>query len=200
MFQICIKWGIKPTDYLQVDASRYLIDREGPFSLATRTRSTKPSGPILYPTALFVFPLSRAMSAPQVTWAGIVSNDTKPPPLTLEDLRDEYGLRTADKRVNKASIHLVYPSFGVEEGFTKEDELWMPGERETDEHGVNRTARALYGVLRAQDTYLRIIDHSMTMNDTLKLTGHREYDVPTGGGKGSSPPEPIQHILNELND
>ncbi|KAG8998219.1 hypothetical protein FRB94_006998 [Tulasnella sp. JGI-2019a] len=109
-------------------------------------------GSIAHPTALFVSPLSRAMSTLEITYAGIVTNDTKLEPLIMENLRDTYGLRTADKRVKKTLIHLTYPSFRFEDGFTEEDELWMPGEREKEEHREKRTAKALDEILRVKDT------------------------------------------------
>lgn len=70
----------------------------------------------------------------------------------MEDLRETYGLRTSDKRMNQTLIHLTYPSFEFEEGFTEEDELWIPGERESDEHREARTKRALGRILRSEDT------------------------------------------------
>lgn len=92
------------------------------------------------------------MSTLAIAYAGIVTNGTQLSPLIMEGLRDEYGLRTADKRANRTLIHLTHPSFRFEDGFAEEDELWMPGERESDEHRVDRTAGALDEIMRVGDT------------------------------------------------
>jgi hypothetical protein len=41
------------------------------------------------------------------------------------------GVHTCDKRRTSTYIEYTFPGFDIEEGFTEEDELWDPLERET---------------------------------------------------------------------
>lgn len=106
-------------------------------------------GGIPLPTKLYVSPLSRALHTFQLSFAGIVDD---PPPTIVEDLRDAYGLRTADKRHNKTWIHEMFPEYEFESGFTEEDELWVEGVRESDDHVEARVEKVLDRILKTKDT------------------------------------------------
>ncbi|KIO29220.1 hypothetical protein M407DRAFT_171552 [Tulasnella calospora MUT 4182] len=135
-------------------------------------------GGIPLPTAFFVSPLIRALHTFQITFAGIVDD---PEPLIIENLRDSYGLRTADLRHNKTWIREQYPTYRFEDGFTEQDELWMKDERETDEHTEKRVRGVLDKILTIEDTYLAIVAHSKVVEATFNITKHQDFDVPTGG-------------------
>ncbi|KAG8980396.1 hypothetical protein FRC05_006027 [Tulasnella sp. 425] len=138
----------------------------------------KRGGGIPLPTAFFVSPLVRALHTFQITFAGLVDD---PQPLIIENLRDSYGLRTADLRHNKTWIQEQYPTYKFEDGFTEQDELWMKDERETDEHTEKRVKGVLDKILKIDDTYLAIVAHSKVVEATFNITKHQDFDVPTGG-------------------
>lgn len=109
----------------------------------------KRGGGIPIPTALYVSPLVRALHTFQITFAGIIE---QPVPTIIENLRDSYGLRTADLRHNKTWIREQYPTYKFEDGFTEQDELWMKDERESDAHTEKRVKGALDKILKTDDT------------------------------------------------
>ncbi|KAG8989457.1 hypothetical protein FRB90_002240 [Tulasnella sp. 427] len=134
-------------------------------------------GGIPLPTALFVSPLRRALYTFNYTFDGVVESRT---PLIVENLRDAYGLRTSDWRHNKTWIHERFPRYEFEEGFTESDELWQEGKREPTEHVQKRVKGVLDKLFSLSDTYLALVAHDKVLSATFNLTGHPDYDVPTG--------------------
>ncbi|KAL4081441.1 hypothetical protein V8B97DRAFT_26584 [Scleroderma yunnanense] len=49
----------------------------------------------------------------------------------MENIREEIGVHTCDKRRTRTYIQETFPEYAIEEGFTEEDELWSPDIRET---------------------------------------------------------------------
>lgn len=135
-------------------------------------------GGIPLPTALFVSPLRRTLYTLNESFAGVVDC---PPPLIVENLRDAYGLRTSDWRHNKTWIHERFPGFEFEEWFTERDELWEEGKREPTEHVQERVKDVLDRIFTLSDTYLALVAHDKVISATFNLTGHPDYDLPTGG-------------------
>ncbi|KAG8909604.1 hypothetical protein FRC01_006838 [Tulasnella sp. 417] len=135
-------------------------------------------GGIPLPTALFVSPLRRALFTLNISFAGVVHCT---PPLIIENLRDAYGLRTSDWRHNKPWIHERVPGFEFEEGFTESDELWEKDKREPTEHVQERVKGVLDRIFALSDTYLALVAHDKVISATFNLTGHPDYELPTGG-------------------
>lgn len=135
-------------------------------------------GGIPLPTALFVSPLRRALFTFNMSFTGVVDC---PSPLIIENLRDAYGLRTSDWRHNKTWIHEHFPRFEFEEGFTENDELWKKEEREPTEHVQERVKGVLDQIFTLSDTYLALVAHDKVISATFNLTGHPDYNLPTGG-------------------
>ncbi|KAG8790086.1 hypothetical protein FRC12_012777 [Ceratobasidium sp. 428] len=102
-----------------------------------------------------------------------------------KDLREMIGIHTTDKRRSKSYIQQTFPNFDIEPGFSEEDELWTPTTRETDAEMEPRLKRALdhiFGsLLDEDDTYISVTAHSGTIAAALRVLGHREYRLPTGG-------------------
>ncbi len=91
------------------------------------------------------------------------------------------GMHTCDKRSTRSIIEERYPQYKIEAGFTEQDVLWKPDERESD---PERDARLLV-LLRdifAQDsnTVLSLTAHSGAITSVLKVTGHRAFALLTG--------------------
>ncbi|KAG8706595.1 hypothetical protein FRC09_002334 [Ceratobasidium sp. 395] len=135
--------------------------------------------PVPLPTKIFSSPLSRAAQTLELTFSEILRR-TNARPYIIEDLREMIGIHTTDKRRTKSYIQQTFPDFDIEPGFTEEDELWTPTTRETDAEMEPRLKRALdyiFGsLLDENDT-----SHSGTIAAALRVLGHREYRLPTGG-------------------
>lgn len=58
-----------------------------------------------------------------------------------QDFREIYGSHTCDKRSPARTIRERFPMVKIEPGFTEEDELWLPDDRETDAHMQLRARR-----------------------------------------------------------
>lgn len=111
------------------------------------------------------------------------------PPLVVEDLRETIGVHTCDKRNTRTFIHNRYPKFEFERGFTEEDELWTADYRETPAEQNVRTRRFLDALFESdwdasptkRQTYVSVTAHSGVINSFLEVTGHRPFNVSTGG-------------------
>ena len=80
-----------------------------------------------------------------------------PPPL-LQNLRERLGVHTCDIRPPAFELETVYGrvrnatnplDFVLEPGFTKDDDLWSPTKRETDE-SMDRRAKLILSELFAE--------------------------------------------------
>ncbi|KAI9059301.1 phosphoglycerate mutase-like protein [Trametes sanguinea] len=104
--------------------------------------------------------------------------------LILEYLREEYGEHTCDLRFPRSTIAQKFPPpiYQFEEGFTEEDSLWKPDERESKEH-VRQRGRAVLDRIFSYDkeTYIGITAHSGIINGFIGTMGRPRYPLPTGG-------------------
>ncbi|KAJ1300361.1 hypothetical protein OPQ81_005180 [Rhizoctonia solani] len=144
--------------------------------------------PVPLPTRLFSSPFSRAALTLDITFFGILTHTkdgTGLRPYIMENLREMNGEHTCDKRNPKSKIHEQYPEFDFEPGFTEEDELWTPDHRETVPEIDKRLKLALdqiFGsLLNKNDIFISITAHSGTIAAALRMLGHKEYVLPTGG-------------------
>ncbi|CAE6416868.1 unnamed protein product [Rhizoctonia solani] len=140
------------------------------------------------PTILFSSPFSRAALTLDITFSGILTHmkdGTGLRPYIMENLREMNGEHTCDKRNPKSRTHEMYPEFDFEPGFTEQDELWTPDHRETVPEIESRLKVALdeiFGsLLSKNDIFISITAHSGTIAAALRVLGHREYVLPTGG-------------------
>lgn len=149
-----------------------------------------PSG-IPVPNVIYSSPLTRATRTLEITWTGITlpnktCNDPSFPSYKVviaENCREVYGVHTCDKRHPKSWIAENFPLFTFDRGFTEEDELWTPDDRETDEH-VNMRALSILDHIwhrHPADTYVSITAHSGFIGGLLRVVGRGTYSLPTGG-------------------
>ncbi|QRV96967.1 histidine phosphatase family containing protein [Ceratobasidium sp. AG-Ba] len=144
--------------------------------------------PVPLPTKLFSSPMSRAASTLNITFSGVlVDVDGKHDivkPYIMENLREIIGVHTCDERRTKTYLRKTY-DFRIEPGFTENDELWTADHRETDEEANTRLKAALdtiFGkLLSNHDTFFSITAHSGAIGAALRVLGHRQYSLPTGG-------------------
>lgn len=91
------------------------------------------------------------------------------------------GVHTCDKRSSKSSIEDGYPLYRTEAGFSEEDVLWKPDERESDAERDARLLVLLRDIFgRDSNMVLSLTAHSGAITSVLKVTGHREFALLTG--------------------
>ncbi|KAG8983386.1 hypothetical protein FRB93_007290 [Tulasnella sp. JGI-2019a] len=99
-------------------------------------------------------------------------------------LREVMGRNTCDMRRTLTKIEHDYPEFEVEEGFTENDELWKPDERETYWEAAQRQRKVFDTVfLRRNDEhkYVSLTSHSGVIRATLLMLGHEPFLMPIAG-------------------
>ncbi|KAF8244468.1 phosphoglycerate mutase-like protein [Wilcoxina mikolae CBS 423.85] len=135
------------------------------------------------PNSYYSSPLSRSATTLQITWSDIVLDKKKPPkPLIKEKLRETLGVHTCDRRSSRSHIAETYPNFSIEDGFTEEDELWVPDIRESNEDRYIRLIESLHEIFRNDwSTYITISAHSGAISSILEVIGHRKFQLQTGG-------------------
>ncbi|WWD16468.1 hypothetical protein CI109_100894 [Kwoniella shandongensis] len=127
----------------------------------------------------FASPLTRAAHTLVESWGELLAGS----PEVWEDFREILGSHTCDQRSTKTQIQERFPNFKIEEGFTEEDELWKPDDRETDAHMQMRSQRAmdrLFGENGAKETYISITAHSAIFQNLLAVLNHQPYPFATG--------------------
>ncbi|KAI3616831.1 phosphoglycerate mutase [Moniliophthora roreri] len=131
------------------------------------------------PRRRYCSPMTRALSTYILTFEDIPLECR---PLVLENCREVYGVHTCDKRRSRTYISTTFPQFDIEEGFTEEDQLWTPDERETDEHVALR-AKAVLDVIFENDgeTFISVTGHSGIINGFNAAVGRPSFSLQTGG-------------------
>lgn len=135
------------------------------------------------PERYYVSPLYRCLQTANFTYSGLDAPSDRPfKPLVKELMREVMGEHTCDKRSTQTVIHEAVPSWDIEPGFTEQDELWQADHRETDSEHDARTKTLLDDVF-AHDghTFISFTSHSGSIASLLRVVGHRQLKVPTGG-------------------
>lgn len=138
------------------------------------------------PQAYFTSPLYRCLQTANVTYAELEGLPADRPfaPMVKELMREVMGEHTCDRRSTRSVIHHAVPKWRIESGFTEEDELWQADHRETYEEHDLRTVTLLDDVFShagQQHLFLSFTSHSGAIASLLRVTGHVEYKLPTGG-------------------
>ena len=98
-------------------------------------------------------------------------------------------MNTCDSRSARSTKETEFgPLFKFEHGFVENDELWTKDHRELDEEHNVRTKRALSKIMAADGTCksfdlesLRLTVHDSVIRSVLRVTGHRPWQMQTGG-------------------
>ncbi|KAK5164794.1 putative phosphoglycerate mutase pmu1 [Saxophila tyrrhenica] len=135
------------------------------------------------PENYYSSPLYRCLQTAQLTYANISLPSEKPfSPLIMEMAREVMGEHTCDRRSSRSVIHDAFPDFPIEMGFSEEDELWQADHRETHAEHDLRTRKLLDDVFEADgEAFVSLTSHSGSIASLLRVSGHREFRVPTGG-------------------
>lgn len=136
------------------------------------------------PDSYYTSPMYRCLQTASLTWSEIPLPADKPPfqPLIKELVREVLGEHTCDKRSTRTVIHQAFPDFPFEDGFAEQDDLWRADHREShDEHDARN--QALLDDIFAHDDHevLSLTSHSGSIASILRVLGHREFKLPTGG-------------------
>ncbi|EJT46043.1 hypothetical protein A1Q1_05425 [Trichosporon asahii var. asahii CBS 2479] len=125
----------------------------------------------------FTSPLQRTCQTMINSWGDMLG-----PPETWEDFREIYGSHTCDKRSPARTIRERFPMVKIEPGFTEEDELWLPDDRETDAHMQLRARRYMDRIFagEAPETYISITGHGAIFRNLLVVLGHKPWPLSTG--------------------
>ena len=135
------------------------------------------------PEKYYSSPLYRCLQTANLTFSSLdVPPDRSFKPLVKEFMREVMGEHTCDKRSSRSVIQETVPEWDIEPGFTEEDELWQADHREThDEHDA-RTQELLDDVFTHDGrTFISFTSHSGAIASLLRVIGHRQLRVPTGG-------------------
>ncbi|KAK0287587.1 putative phosphoglycerate mutase pmu1 [Friedmanniomyces endolithicus] len=136
-----------------------------------------------------VSPLRRCLGTAGLTWGGLGlegrggKGEMGFRPVVREMVREVMGVHTCDRRSTSSVIRAMVPEWRIEEGFAEEDELWRADHREEwAEHDV-RTRASLDEVFEREggSDVVSVTAHSGTIASFLRVTGHREFPLPTGG-------------------
>lgn len=134
------------------------------------------------PDAWVASPLMRCLKTAELEWAGLGLAGFKP---TIKEMaREVMGEHTCDRRSSRSVIEAAYPAWPIEKDFAEEDELWRADHRETfAEHDV-RTQDLLEDVFKGEGngaSVLSLTSHSGAIASFMRVVGHREFRLGTGG-------------------
>lgn len=133
-----------------------------------------------FPEKLYCSPLSRAIRTNQRSFKDLNPDGRRT--TIVENIREEFGIHTCDKRRTRTYIHETFPEYLIEDGFTEEDALWKPDVRESWDD-VDVRAKAVLDMIFENDEeqYISITAHSGFINACLRVTDHPLWALPTGG-------------------
>ncbi|KAF2726309.1 phosphoglycerate mutase [Polychaeton citri CBS 116435] len=136
------------------------------------------------PQAYVVSPMYRCLQTSNITFAGLdLPTERSFKPKIKELLREVMGEHTCDKRSSRTVIHKSFPEYDIEDGFAEDDKLWQADHRETHEEHDARTHAFLDDVFLhyTKEDVFSFTSHSGAIASHLRVCGHREYRLPTGG-------------------
>ncbi|KAF9894529.1 hypothetical protein FE257_006414 [Aspergillus nanangensis] len=135
------------------------------------------------PQSFYVSPLNRCLATASLTFNGLGISGAEPfRPVIKELLRETIGLHTCDMRSSKSTIEEEYPLYRFEPGFADEDPLFDADLRESNSARDNRLRDWLFDVLgHDKNTFISLTAHSGAITSLLKVLGHRQFPLQTGG-------------------
>lgn len=128
------------------------------------------------PRRYYTSPLARCLETTKITYSGLPGL-----PIVKEKLRERNGEHTCDRRSTRNWIASNYPEYGIEAGFTENDELWRPDQRETEEEIAGRVRQLLDDVFTNEvNTIISFTGHSGLIRALYDVTGHSDVWVAAG--------------------
>ncbi|KAL9000536.1 MAG: hypothetical protein Q9169_000829 [Polycauliona sp. 2 TL-2023] len=135
------------------------------------------------PEKYFCSPLYRCLQTANLTFTGLGLPADRPYiPVVKELLREVNGVHTCDRRSSKSSLVDSFPNFIFEPSMTEGDKLWSSTERENNQDLDKRMKMLLDDVFEHDDsTFISLTSHSGAICSLLRVLGHREFRLVTGG-------------------
>ncbi|KAG6335893.1 hypothetical protein ID866_3202 [Astraeus odoratus] len=133
-----------------------------------------------FPEKLYCSPLTRAIQTNQLTFKGLVPDGRKT--TIVEHIREEIACEPCNKRRSRTDIQRRFPEYLIEEGFTEEDEIWRPDDRETLAE-IEVRARAVLDMIFENDKehFISITTHFGFIAGFSSVIGHAPWNLPPGG-------------------
>ncbi|KAN0097173.1 Histidine phosphatase superfamily [Tylopilus felleus] len=132
------------------------------------------------PGKFYTSPLTRAIRTNQITFEDTIVSGLKT--TIVENVREQYGIHTCDKRRTRSEIHKAFPEYTLEAGFTEADLLWTPDYRETHDDVNRRVTSALDTIFHSDhEQFISITTHGGFIGGFLRVCHHRPWFLPTGG-------------------
>jgi broad specificity phosphatase PhoE len=130
------------------------------------------------PDAWVVSPMWRCLQTAELTWEGVDGFK----PVVRELVREVLGVHTCDRRGRRSKFEKVFKGWEVEKRLTEEDELWEKDHRETNAEIDVRIGKWLDDLFaREKGTVVSVTSHSGAIASHLRVLGHREFKLMTGG-------------------
>ncbi|KIM58751.1 hypothetical protein SCLCIDRAFT_1054477 [Scleroderma citrinum Foug A] len=166
-----LTWGpdpdLTPIGEGQAEAARALWETELQFGIPL-------------PNKMYCSPLSRVIQTHKLTFRGLLPNGCKA--TLVENIREEIGVEPCNKRRTRTDIERKFPDYLIEDGFTEDDELWRPDVRERHDDIDIRVRTVLEMIFRNdEERVISITSHLGFINGFLRVTGHADWALPTGG-------------------
>ncbi|KAL8775075.1 MAG: hypothetical protein Q9209_000554 [Squamulea sp. 1 TL-2023] len=135
------------------------------------------------PERYYSSPLYRCLETANLTFADLdLPTDRPYKPVVKELLREANGIHTCDRRSTKSTLQTAFFNFIFEPSMTEHDELWSATERETNEELDRRMKQLLDDIFEHDDgTFISFTSHSGAICSLLRVLGHREFRLVTGG-------------------
>ncbi|KAI4187546.1 MAG: hypothetical protein L6R41_002734 [Letrouitia leprolyta] len=135
------------------------------------------------PEKYYTTPLYRCLETANLTFEKLELPADRPyEPIVKELLREANGVHTCDRRSSLSLLRSSFTNFTFERGFAEEDELWSASQRETDGELDERMKELLDDVFSNDgSTFLSFTSHSGAICSLLRVLGHREFRLITGG-------------------
>lgn len=138
-----------------------------------------------FPEAYYSSPLYRCLQTANYTYADLDFPAERPWRVVVKEMmREVMGEHTCDRRSARRVITEAFPDVRVEEGFAEEDVLWRRDHRETHEEHDVRTRALLEDLFTGEgkgEVFVSLTSHSGSLASLLRVLGHREFRLPTGG-------------------
>ncbi|KAK4446058.1 histidine phosphatase superfamily [Podospora aff. communis PSN243] len=134
----------------------------------------------------YASPLTRCLQTCSMAFTNlaVAPGVENPPfrPVIKEMIRERLGIHTCDRRSSASVIRKAFPGFSIEEGFSEEDELWVPDVRETlGEHAVRIEAFLDFLFENDEEQIVSVTAHSGSILALWQVIGHEKVRVAPGG-------------------
>lgn len=135
------------------------------------------------PMRHYTSPLTRCLETTRLAFYGLETAKSREKHKTVikEGLRERIGVHTCDRRQTRSWIHEAYPDYEIEAGFTENDELWEPDNRESSNEHIPRIRKLLKDIFEDDsENAVSLSAHSGAIRALYAATGHREVWVGAG--------------------